>query len=217
MTIFFLNVFIWLTILLCGLSGFGVFLKRNPVHSVLCLISAFFSGGILILINNSEFLSMILITVYVGAVAVLFLFVVMMIDIDHLKKNINKKSELFVGFLVAGGFFFILFNSFAKELKSQDYKKLQKAVDLSVESLSPNSLAGEKILKFTNIIYNSEHCISLIVVSLILLVAIIGVISLSLREKTGLKKQDSILQNMRKKEDTLEIKKVVSGEGVSDE
>lgn len=213
----FFNIILWILFFLCGISGLGVFLKQNPVHSVLFLILAFFSGALLVLINNGEFLSMIIITVYVGAVAVLFLFVVMMIDLDHLKKNINKKIEIFLALIFGTGFFLVFFKSFHSEITSDNFLKIRKSIEMSLESFEKNSLSERKISKLAETIYGGHHLPSLITVSLVLLVAIIGVIILTLREKTGLKKQNPIAQNMRTKEETLEIKKVALREGVNDE
>jgi NADH-quinone oxidoreductase subunit J len=217
MQVNFFNIILWILFFLSGISGLGVLLKQNPVHSVLCLILAFFSGSLLVLINNGEFLSMIIITVYVGAVAVLFLFVVMMVDMDHLKKNINKKIEIFLALIFGIGFFLVFFKSFHSEITGNEFNKIRKSIEMSLESFEKNQFAQGKISRLAEIIYDTNHIFSLITVSFVLFTAIIGVIVLSLREKTGLKKQNPISQNMRKKEETLEIKKVSFGVGVNDE
>jgi NADH-quinone oxidoreductase subunit J len=217
MNILFLNLIIWILIFLSGLSAMFVFINKNPVHSVLSLISAFFFSSILILINDSEFLSMIIITVYVGAVAVLFLFIVMMIDIDHLKNDKFKLSIILPYSIMCALLFMIIFSIFNSEIKNNDFNKINFSIINSFLTIEENNLSSKRIFDIANIIYNTEHVFSLIIISFILLASVISVICMSLKEKSGLKKQNSINQNMRNKSDTLEIKKVNFNSGVDDE
>jgi len=216
MGIFFLNMILWIIIFLCGLSASLVFIFKNPVHSVLSLILTFFLGSILILINDNDFVSMILITVYVGAVAVLFLFIVMMIDFDKLKNNKITIRDFLIAILSLGFIYLFLFGSFLKEIKLNDFEKINFSVQESILSLSENQMSSYKLIKIGANMYNTENVFAIFVVSLILLTAIIGVICMSLREKSDLKKQNSIKQNLRMKDETLKILDVEFRKGVDD-
>lgn len=211
----FINFLVYLFLAVTGFAGFMMVIKDNPVHAVLSLIGAFFSGAALLLINNAEFLAFIVLTVYVGAVMVLFLFVVMMIDVDkiHYTKNslIEKSSALIIGGVLCG---FLLF-SMREELKTKQsliIKATENSLSTEYDSKSPSQA---KILG--RIIYSSDYSIVVIVASLILFVAIIGAIILTLRGKIGIKKQNLFSQLLHSREDTLEVKKVPFGAGVNDE
>lgn len=216
MGIFFLNMILWIIIFLCGLSASLVFIFKNTVHSVLSLILTFFLGSILILINDNDFVSMILITVYVGAVAVLFLFIVMMIDFDKLKNNKITIRDFLIAILSLGFIYLFLFGSFLKEIKLNDFEKINFSIQESILSLSENQMSSYKLIKIGANMYNTENVFAIFVVSLILLTAIIGVICMSLREKSDLKKQNSIKQNLRMKDETLKILDVEFRKGVDD-
>lgn len=213
----FINFLIWIILALVSFAGLGVFFKKNPVHTVLFLIFCFFGGSIMLLINNAEFLAFFILTVYVGAVAVLFLFVVMMIDLDHLESIKNTLPEKTLTLILGSLLFFCIFDSFNREIKINHHLTIQKTIQQSLQSTEKNDLSQNKINQIGHFMYDTEYNFALIIVALILMLAIIGVITLTIREKTGLKKQNSFNQIMRSRNETLEIKKVTFGQGVSDE
>ena len=167
--------------------------SRNPVHSVLFLILAFFNSGALFVILGAEFLAMMLVIVYVGAVAVLFLFVVMMLNI-----NISKVKEGFQKYFPIGSLIgFILFIEiilmvFSGDLLVNKNNKLNDNI--------PNTHKIGSLL-YTEYIYVFQLS------GLILLVAMVGAIVLTLRDRHGVKKQDIISQNSRKVSDVISIVK----------
>ena len=183
----------------------GVVLARNPVHSVLFLILAFFNAAGLFLLLGAEFLAMVLVIVYVGAVAVLFLFVVMMLDINflHLREGMAKYWP--IGLVVGIVVFAELVMAFTSSIITADEVavKAQPIPDVAVTS---NTEAIGMII-YTDYIYLFQGA------GLVLLVAMVGAIMLTLRQREGVKKQNISAQIARRKEDTLEIKKVPSGGG----
>ncbi len=211
----FINYIISFFLLVTLIASGGMVIKNNPVHAVLCLIVAYFGGAVLMLINNAEFLAFIVLTVYVGAVMVLFLFVVMMIDVDEIKftKNtlLERLSIISVGCLLFGMLYFAMSE---EVIAKQDNIKIATQNSMNSDTKSMN-VSQAKV--FGQLIYNEENSIILIVASMILFVAVVGVITLTLREKVGLKKQNLFTQLLRSREDTLEVKKVLIGAGVDDE
>jgi NADH-quinone oxidoreductase subunit J len=183
-------------------SAFMVIAARNPVHSVLYLILAFVNAAGLFLLLGAEFLAMILIVVYVGAVAVLFLFVIMMLDVDF--------AELREGFLN--------YLPFGMVVGLIVLVELIMAVGLWV--VSPAAQFG---LKPENTITNTEAIGRVLYTDyiyffqlsgLVLLVAMIGAIVLTLRHKTGVKRQDIPAQVARTKAGGLKLVDVKPGQGV---
>lgn len=184
-------------------SAFMVIVARNPVHSVLFLILAFVNAAGLFLLMGAEFLAMILIVVYVGAVAVLFLFVVMMLDVDfaelkqgfakHLPLGVILGLILFVELLMVTGTFLV--NAEAPHTQAQ--------LDASIS----NTEALGRVL-YTDYIYYFQ------IAGLVLLVAMIGAIVLTLHHRTKVKRQDIATQVARTKETAMEIRKVMPGQGL---
>ncbi len=191
----------------CIASAFMVIASRNPVHSVLYLILAFVNAAGLFVMLGAEFLAMILIVVYVGAVAVLFLFVVMMLDVDF-----AELRQGFLQYLPLGTLLFILF---ALELGSV-VSFWAFAPDISQSFASPipplasvsNTAALGQVL-YTRYVYFFQAS------GLILLVAMVGAIVLTLRHKPNVKRQNIAEQVARTKATAIEIVKVQSGQGVS--
>lgn len=185
-------------------AGLMVITARNPVHSVLFLILAFFNAAGLFLIMGAEFVAMILVIVYVGAVAVLFLFVVMMLDIDFAILRQGFIRNLPVGLLVA--------LAIAMQI-------VMLAISWSVAPGAGAHIASPTDIRFTNtealgrILY-TDYLIPFQTAGLILLVAMIGAIVLTHREREGVRRQRISDQVSRKPEDVLKINKVGSGEGV---
>ena len=159
-------------------SAVMVVTSRNPVHSVLYLILAFFNAAALFLIAGAEFLAMILVIVYVGAVAVLFLFVVMMLDIDFSKLREGFQRYAPFGAVVGG----ILFLELLLVLGAWQFSGDAQAMRLSPTPGVSNTEAIGRIL-YTDYIYLFQ------ISGLILLVAMIGAIVLTLRDRPGTKRQ----------------------------
>jgi NADH-quinone oxidoreductase subunit J len=212
----FINFIVYFFLIVTSAAGLTMIMKDNPIHAALSLIGAFCGGAILLLINNAEFLAFIILTVYVGAVMVLFLFVVMMIDVDkiHFTKNslFEKISAIVIGGILCS---FLLF-SMKNELKNKQ-SLIIKATENSIASINNKKMNQLQPKLFGKIIYSSEYSLIILIASLILFVAIIGAVSLTIREKAGLKKQNLFSQLLRSRENTLEIKKVTTGSGIDDE
>jgi NADH-quinone oxidoreductase subunit J len=193
---------------ICVASGVLVVSARNPVHSVLFLILAFFNAAGLFVLLGAEFLAMILIIVYVGAVAVLFLFVVMMLDINfvELRKGALQYLPigLLVGFVLAAELLFVI----GAWVIGPDAAGAARAAVTPAASEISNTAAIGKVL-YTQYLYLFE------VSGLVLLVAMIGAIVLTHRHRDGVRRQKISVQNERQRSRTLEIVKVTSGEGVS--
>ena len=188
-------------------SALNVIFQRNPVHSVLWLILTFFNAAGLFLLLGAEFLAMILVVVYVGAVAVLFLFVVMMIDI-----NVAMIREGFMKYLPVGAFIGIIllvelalvFGGWAMAPEAQALR-LAPTPDLTQ---IPNTEALGRIM-YTQYVYVFQAA------GLVLLVAMIGSIVLTMRRRIGVRKQDISAQVNRRAEETVEVVKAEVGKGIA--
>lgn len=188
------------------LSALMVITARNPVHSVLFLILAFFNAAGLFIMLGAEFLGLILVIVYVGAVAVLFLFVVMMLDINF--AELRKASTQYIALGLVVGLillseFFILFSSWT----FVDSYKQNIASPISQSEQIGNVEALGQIL-YTDYIFAFQ------VSGLILFVAMIGAIVLTHRKRPGIRKQNVSEQQARKASQVLEIVKVKPKTGV---
>jgi NADH-quinone oxidoreductase subunit J len=188
-------------------SAFMVVTARNPVHSVLFLILAFVNAAGLFLLLGAEFLAMLLIVVYVGAVAVLFLFVVMMLDVDFAEFRQGFQNYLPVGALI--GLIFaveLLLVVGAWVIDPQIVRAPVAAIPATIS----NTEAIGRVL-YTQYIYYFQAA------GLVLLVAMIGAIVLTLRERPGVKRQDIPTQNARTKAAAMDVKQVPSRAGVPEE
>ena len=184
-------------------SAVTVIAARNPVHSVLFLILAFFNAAGLFVLLGAEFLGMILVVVYVGAVAVLFLFVVMMLDIDFAELKRGALQYLPLGALIG----LIL----AAELVMAGTLWAIKPAALAAKAFATppgvtNTEALGRIL-YTDYVYYFQTA------GLILLVAMIGAIVLTLRHRPGVRKQKIPIQNARTPEMAVELVDIRPGEG----
>ena len=195
-------VFFWIfSVVLIG-SALSVVLARNPVHSVLFLILAFVNASGLFIMMGAEFLGMLLIVVYVGAVAVLFLFVVMLLDVDF-----TEFRQGFVQYLPIGG---LIALCVALEL---GYAALEwttspkAAVAASPVGMISNTHALGRVL-YTQYFFFFQAA------GLILLTAMIGAIVLTLRHKVGVKRQNIADQVARTPATAVELRKVVSRAGL---
>jgi len=187
------------------LSALLVVTGRNPVHSVLFLILAFFSAAGLFVLMGAEFLAMLLVVVYVGAVAVLFLFVVMMLDVDF-----GTLSEGFAKYLPLGGAVacFLL----AEMILISSLVATRGAVSLSHGSF-PKGVSNTELIGrvlYTDYIYFFQAA------GLVLLVAMIGAIVLTLRHKPGVRRQSIADQVARTRLTGMSVVKVKVGEGISE-
>ncbi len=188
-------------------SALNVIFQRNPVHSVLWLILTFFNAAGLFVLLGAEFVAMILVVVYVGAVAVLFLFVVMMLDI-----NVTVMREGFLKYLPIGALvgvillveLAIVFGGWAM---APDAQALRLAPTPDMTQV-PNTEALGRIL-YTQYVYVFQAS------GIVLLVAMVGAIVLTLRRRPGVRKQDIATQVARRAEDTVEVVKVPVGKGIA--
>ena len=191
--------------LVAVLSALMVISARNPVHSVLFLILSFVNASGLFVLLGAEFLAMILVVVYVGAVAVLFLFVVMMLDI-----NFVKLREGFLQYLPFGalwGIVLIIELGILFLTKSFSENSLSKFVELPVMNEVENTKLIGQVL-YTNYFYLFQ------ISGLILLVAMVGSITLTLRDRGQVKRQNISQQNYLDANDSIEKKKIKLGEGI---
>jgi NADH-quinone oxidoreductase subunit J len=187
-------------------SAVMVISARNPVHSVLFLILAFFNAAGLFVLLGAEFLAMILVIVYVGAVAVLFLFVVMMLDINFRELRQGVLQYLPVGALIGLVLLVELVLVFGAWVAAPEVASAV-AAPMPAPSQMTNAAALGALL-YTRYIYAFEAS------GMILLVAMIGAIVLTLRSRPGVRRQKIALQVSRRSDESVEIVKVRSGEGV---
>jgi NADH-quinone oxidoreductase subunit J len=176
---------------------------RNPVHSVLFLILAFFNAAALFVLLGAEFLAMVLVVVYVGAVAVLFLFVVMMLDIDFAELRQGFLSYVPYGIVVAG--------LFLAELAIVGSAWVLTPAITAVENPTPTDITNTEALG--HILY-TKYVLVFQAAGMVLLVAMIGAIVLTLRHREGVKRQSASVQIGRKRSEAVELRKVRPGEGL---
>ncbi len=192
--------------LIAVLSALMVISARNPVHSVLFLILSFVNASGLFVLLGAEFLAMILVVVYVGAVAVLFLFVVMMLDINFVK----LKGEGFLQYLPFGallGIVLIIELGILFLTKSFSENTLNKFVlSPQINEIENTKLIGQVL--YTDYFYLFQ------ISGLILLVAMVGSITLTLRDRGQVKRQNIFSQNYVDANKAIEKKKVKLGEGI---
>ena len=199
-------VFFYLFAFIAIAAAFLVISARNPVHSVLYLILAFVNAAGLFLLLGAEFLAMILLVVYVGAVAVLFLFVVMMLDVDfaELKSGALQYAPIgaLVGLVLAAELIVVLGGyTFAPQLAS------------TISMPTPDVLVRSNTAALGDILY-TDYLFYFQISGLILLVAMIGAIVLTLRHKPGVRRQSIAEQVARSPATAMEIKKVETGKGI---
>lgn len=188
------------------LSALMVITARNPVHSVLFLILAFFNAAGLFVLLGAEFVAMILVIVYVGAVAVLFLFVVMMLDMSFSDLRKGALQYVPVGLIIGGVLLIELIAVYLNWSPAPD-------ASLNVGAGAPASVDVENTKALGQFIY-TDYIYPFQAAGLILLVAMIGAIVLTHRTRPGVRKQKIYDQNNRKREDAMEIVKVAPGQGV---
>lgn len=185
-------------------SAVMVISSRNPVHSVLFLILCFFNAAGLFILLGAEFLAMILVVVYVGAVAVLFLFVVMMLDVDFVRLRQGMLNYLPVGGTI--GLIVLVELALVVGTWAISSDALTAAGAPSGGSVTNTEALGQ--ILYTKYVYFFEAA------GLVLLVAMIGAIVLTLRHKQGVKRQDISVQVARNPATAMEIVKVKPGQGI---
>ena len=185
-------------------AGVMVISARNPVHSVLFLILAFFNAAGLFVLIGAEFLAMVLVVVYVGAVAVLFLFVVMMLDI-----NFIRLREGFLQYLPVGGLIGLIL---LVELIAvgASWTLAPGAAVVGEHPVPPVTTNTEAL----GDLFYTEYFYLFQTVGLILLLAIIGAITLTLRHKPEVRRQNIGRQVNRTREESVELRKVQTGSGI---
>ena len=190
---------------LCVASAFMVIAGRNPVHSVLYLILAFVNASGLFVMMGAEFLAMILIVVYVGAVAVLFLFVVMMLDVDFAELRQGALQYLPIGLLIGGIFLAELLLVVGAWVIGPG---VPQAITAPISTTISNTEAIGLVL-YTQYVYYFQAA------GMILLVAMIGAIVLTLRHKERVRRQNIAEQVARTPEMSIEVVKVRPGQGLA--
>lgn len=190
---------------LCLLAG-GLFtvVSRNPVHSVLWLILAFLSAAGLFVLLGAEFVAMLLIIVYVGAVAVLFLFVVMMLDVDFASLKAEMARYMPLALLIG----IVLLMQFALAYGSWTEAETAEAARLAVAPADVQNTAALGLLIY------EQYFLVFQLAGMVLLVAMIGAIVLTLRHRQDIKRQNVLQQMWRDPAKAMELKDVKPGQGL---
>jgi NADH-quinone oxidoreductase subunit J len=199
-------IFFYVFAFIAVASAFMVIAARNPVHSVLYLILTFFNAAGLFLLTGAEFLAMILLVVYVGAVAVLFLFVVMMLDVDfaELKQGALQYAPIgaLVGLILAAELIIVVAGyTLAPELATEISRPIPPMAERSNTAALGDVLYTDYLLFFQ-------------IAGMVLLVAMIGAIVLTLRHKEGVKRQSIPDQVARTPATAIEVVDVETGKGI---
>lgn len=193
----------WLMGAVTVASAVMVISAKNPVHSVLFLILCFFNAAGLFVLIGAEFLAMVLVVVYVGAVAVLFMFVVMMLDI-----NFARLREGFIEYLPVGALVGLVL--LAELVLVGGTWAVREPTTPAVPAFAE---AVDNTRALGRLLY-TEHFLVFQIAGLVLLVAIVGAIALTLRERVGVKRQDVARQVHRRPSETLVLERVEPGKGV---
>ncbi len=190
--------------ILACVAGFMVVISKNPVHSVLWLILTFLCAAGLFVLQGAEFVAMLLIIVYVGAVAVLFLFVVMMLDVDFAELRSELARFLPLGIVIAAVLLTVLGMSFANWQTSPEAEG-QLAVAIPADIPNANAIGA--------VLYD-RYFFAFQLAGLVLLVAMIGAIVLTLRHRRDIKRQNVLKQMWTDPKKQLELRDVKPGQGL---
>ena len=204
MTALFFYIFATITVA----SAVMVIASRNPVQSVLFLILAFVNAAGLFILLRAEFLAMILVVVYVGAVAVLFLFVVMMLDVDFAELRQGFQRYLPIGAIIGLIFLVELLLVVSTWAVSPEALRVPIAANPPVESLTNTEAIGRVLYTRYSYFFQAS--------GLILLVAMIGAIVLTLRDRVGVKRQNIARQVARTPEEAVQLHNVPSRQGLGE-
>ena len=185
------------------LGGLMTVVSRNPVHSVLWLILAFISSAGLFVLLGAEFVAMLLMIVYVGAVAVLFLFVVMMLDIDFAELKAEMARYMPLALLIG----VVILMQLGMALGAWDYS------EGVAERLAAPTVDVQNTAALGQLIYD-KYIMLFQLAGLILLVAMIGAIVLTLRHRKDIKRQDILAQMYRDPAKSMELKDIKPGQGL---
>ena len=189
-------------------SGLLVVTARNPVHSVLWLILTFFSAAGLFVLLSAEFLAMLLVVVYVGAVAVLVLFVVMMLDVDFVKLREGYARYLPLAGIVAG--------VLLAEMIMVSISVVQGGAAKDAAAPVPAGPDATNIETIGRVLY-TDYVYFFQAAGVVLLIAMIGAIVLTLRHRPGVRRQNLASQANRERAKAVEVKSVQTGQGVTPE
>jgi NADH-quinone oxidoreductase subunit J len=187
-------------------SGLMMTLARNPVHAVLWLILTFFSAAGLFVLAGAEFIAMLLVIVYVGAVMVLFLFVVMMLDVDFAALRGQISQNFPIGLLVGVVLVLELFLAIGYWTFGDVALAQRAAIAPAPEDVSNTVALGRLIYDDYIHLFQTS--------GMILCVAMVGAIVLTLRHREGVKRQDVLAQMYRTREQSVELRDVKPGQGV---
>ncbi|MBB5519073.1 NADH-quinone oxidoreductase subunit J [Amphiplicatus metriothermophilus] len=195
------------------LSGLMVIASRNPVHSVLFLIAAFISAAGLFVLMGAEYLAMLLLVVYVGAVAVLFLFVVMMLDVDFVELKQGFLQYMPVAATVAVVVVVELIMAVAVWTAPSDAEIARahpapRAPEIVADPAGPNNIEALGLILYTDYAHYFQ------IAGIVLLVAMIGAIVMTFRVREGVRRQDVARQVGRRREEAVELVKVKTGQGI---
>ncbi len=185
-------------------GGLFTVISRNPVHSVLWLILSFLSAAGLFVLLGAEFVAMLLIIVYVGAVAVLFLFVVMMLDVDFAELKAEMARYMPLALLIG----LVILMQFVMAFGA--WESNAAAEGLRTNAIDP-TVFNTKAL---GMVLYDQYFLIFQLAGLILLVAMIGAIVLTLRHRIDVKRQDPVAQMMRDPKLAMELKDVKPGQGL---
>ena len=186
------------------LAALLVVMSRNPVHSVLWLILTFFGSSGLFILLGAEFLALILMIVYVGAVAVLFMFVVMMLNINFSELRSGFTRYLPVGLLIGLVLFVELNLVFSDWIPDNSFKP-------KIQSINDNDIENTKQL---GLVLYTDFILYFQLAGIILLIAMIGAIVLTHQKKRAIKRQDILTQIYRDPKRAIELKDIKPGQGL---
>ena len=186
------------------LAALLVVMSRNPVHSVLWLILTFFGSSGLFILLGAEFLALILMIVYVGAVAVLFMFVVMMLNINFSELRSGFTRYLPVGLLIGLVLFVELNLVFSDWIPDNSFKP-------KMQSITDNDMENTKQL---GLVLYTDFILYFQLAGIILLIAMIGAIVLTHQKKRSIKRQDILTQIYRDPKRAIELKDIKPGQGL---
>ncbi|QDY70221.1 NADH-quinone oxidoreductase subunit J [Qingshengfaniella alkalisoli] len=188
------------------MGGLFTVLARNPVHSVLWLILTFLSAAGLFVLLGAEFIAMLLVIVYVGAVAVLFLFVVMMLDVDFAELKAEMAKYMPLALLIG----VVILMELAVALGSWDFSNNAEMLRANV---TPDPAEVHNTAALGALIYD-QYLLLFQLAGLILLVAMIGAIVLTLRHRKNIKRQDIVAQILRDPKTAMSVHDVKPGQGL---
>ncbi|MEM6308944.1 MAG: NADH-quinone oxidoreductase subunit J [Pseudomonadota bacterium] len=200
-----MSVFAFYLFAVCVIAG-GLFtvISRNPVHSVLWLILSFLSSAGLFVLLGAEFVAMLLIIVYVGAVAVLFLFVVMMLDVDFAELKAEMAKYLPLALLIG----VVILMQFALAFGAWDFNAAAEGLRANPTPTDTHNTAALGMILY------DQYFLLFQLSGLILLVAMIGAIVLTLRHRVDVKRQDVLAQMYRDPATAMELKDIKPGQGL---